>query len=361
MRRIAVLSVSALVVIAIQLGVSGQDSGSKPAVKPGAQPAPKASSPVPTKPGTVPPKEPAKTPPAKNPTPKTPAVEEPAKPATTDAASADEKAIRQTGETYVKAFNEANVKAIAEQFTPEGEYIDESGRLTQGRPAIEKLMAAFFAEYPGAQIELRIDSIRFIGPGIAVEDGMTSISRSKETEPVVTRYTAMHTKSAGKWLAASVRDFSVKSSRPHRNQLKQLEWMLGDWVHEGNDAVVNFSCKPVDKGNFYLRTFSIKIGGEDVMSGSQRIGWDASSHKFRTWTFDSDGGHSEGYWHRDGDSWVLKLAGVTADGHTASNTTIYSFVNAHTMTFQSVDHEVSGIELPDGPKVTIVRRAPQPE
>lgn len=353
MRRSSVFTAAMLLLVLIHLAVNGQDAANKPVPKSATQPAAKSAAPVSAKPGSDPPKEAA----AKDPTGKVPNpdVNAPAE------QSPDEKAIRQTGETYVKSFNQHDAKALGEHFTPEAEYIAESGRLFQGRPAIEKLLEEFFAESPGAQVELQIDTIRFIGSGIAVEDGMTRVTRSKDTEPVLIRYTAVHTKSSGKWLVASVRDFSVKSARQHRNQMKQLEWMLGDWVHEGSDAVVMFSCKPVDNGNFLLRNFTIKIGGEEIMSGSQRIGWDASSHKFIAWTFDSDGGHSEGYWHRDGDNWVLKSAGVTADGHTASNTTIYSFVNAHTMTFQSIDHEVSGVELPDGPKVTIVRHAPRPE
>lgn len=347
MRRFMVVSVSIVLTAAFLAGVNGQDSARKPAVKAAAQPAPKDGSEATPKPGFASAKEPVAKTPSSNQT----AVEQ----------SPDEKAIRQTGETYVKAFNEHNAKAVGEHFTAEAEYIDESGKLYQGRQAIEKSLAEVFAGSPAIQVELQIDTIRFIGSGIAVEDGMTRIRRSKDSQPVIARYAAVHTKASGKWLVASVRDTAVKSPRQHRNQLKQLDWMLGDWVHEGSDAVVMFSCKPVDNGNFLLRTFNIRIGGEEVMNGSQRIGWDASSKKFLTWTFDSDGGHSEGYWHRDGDSWVLKSTGATADGHTASSTMIYTFVNAHTMTFQSVDHEVSGIELPDGPKVTIVRHAPRPE
>ena len=357
MRRVSVITAAVLFLVVIHLAVNGQDAGNKPAQKAGAQPAPKSGSPAPAKTASDSAKEPA----AKNPTDKSPAKNENTVPVPPVEISPEEKAIRQTGETYVKAFNQHDVKTLAEHFTPEAEYVAESGRLTQGRPAIEKLMSEFFAEFPGAQVELQIDTIRFIGSGVAVEDGMTRVTRSKDAESVVTRYTAIHMKTAGKWLVASVRDSSVKSTRQHRNQLKQLDWMLGEWVHEGSDAVVMFDCKLVDNGNFLLRNFTIKIGGEDIMRGSQRIGWDASSKKFLPWTFDSDGGHSEGYWHRDGDSWVLKSAGVTADGHTASSTTNYTFVNPHTMTFQSIDHEVSGIELPDGPKVTIVRHAPRPE
>lgn len=125
--------------------------------------------------------------------------------------------------------------------------------------------------------------------------------------------------------------------------------------------MVRFSCAAIDNGNFLLRNFSVHITGQETMSGSQRIGWDAQTKKFRAWIFDSDGGFAEGFWHRDDQSWTLKLSGVTADGQSASSTSIYTRVDGQTMTFRSVDHEVDGIKLPDSEPVRIVRQSPFPE
>jgi hypothetical protein len=179
---------------------------------------------------------------------------------------------------------------------------------------------------------------------------------------MVSRYTTVHVKTGGKWLAASVREHAPKDRRQHRAQLQELAWLQGDWVDdEDEDSVVLFSCEAVDGGNFLLRKFTIRIAGRDAMSGTQRIGWDPVTGKLRAWTFDSEGGYSDGLWHRDDNRWVLKSTGVTADGQTASSTSIYTFVNEHTMTWQSVDHEIAGIQLPDSELVTIVRRPPAPE
>ena len=146
----------------------------------------------------------------------------------------------------------------------------------------------------------------------------------------------------------------------HRSQLEQLAWLQGDWVDESEDSVVIFSCEAVDSGNFLLRKFVIRIAGHEAMSGTQRIGWDPLTGKLRAWIFDSEGGFSEGSWHRDQDRWVLKSTGVTADGEPASSTSKYTFVNEHTMTWQSIDHEIAGVQLADSEVVTIVRRAPVP-
>lgn len=274
--------------------------------------------------------------------------------------SADEAAIRLTGKSFEKAYGLANAKSVAAHFTADAEYVDESGNIFQGRAAIEESLTRFFTENPGCKLELTIDTIRFVSPGVAVEDGITTITRPESLESVDSRYTAVHVKTDGKWLSASVRDHAPKNRRQHRVQLQQLDWLMGEWIDEGDDSIVIFSCETVDHANFLLRKFNIQIAGQETMSGTQRIGWDPLTGKLRAWIFDSEGGYAEGTWHRDGENWVLKSVGVTADGQTASSTSIYAFVNGHTMTWQSVDYEIAGIQQPDSEVVTIVRQAPVP-
>ena len=289
-----------------------------------------------------------------------PAEKTPVAVAVIEKMSAEEEAVRLTSKTLVKAYAEKNAASAAAHFTADAEYVDEQGKVFQGRKAIEESLATFFTEHPAGKLEMNIDTIRFISPGVAVEDGTTKITHSKGAASPESRYSTVHVKTDGKWLAASVRDHAPKTRKEHRAQLQQLEWLMGDWVEEGDDSIVHFSCKSVDNGNFLLRQFTIRIAGQEAMTGTQRIGWDPLSGKLRAWIFDSEGGYSDGFWHRDGDHWVLKSTGVTADGQTASSTSIYTFVNAHTMTWRSVDHEIAGVQLPDSELVTIVRQAPAP-
>ena len=108
---------------------------------------------------------------------------------------------------------------------------------------------------------------------------------------------------------------------PHE-RLKELEWMVGDWINESQDAVVLTTCKWADGGNFLVREFTMKTQGQPVLSGTQRIGWDPTRHQFKTWIFDTEGGFGEGYWTRNGDQWVIKAEGVRQDGQHASATNI---------------------------------------
>ncbi len=274
--------------------------------------------------------------------------------------SAEEEAVRKADDSFVKAYGQGNAKAVAAYFTADAEYVDELGNVFQGRDAIEESLKVFFAENPGCKLEMNIDSIRFISPGVAVEDGTTTITRAEGETSAASLYTTVHVNTDGKWLAASVRDHAPKNRRLHRSQLQQLGWLVGDWVDEGDDSIVHFSCQVVDNGNFLLRKFTLQVAGREAMSGTQRIGWDPLTGKLRAWIFDSEGAYSEGLWHQAGDNWVLKSTGVTADGQTASSTSLYTFVNDHTMTWQSVYHEIAGVQLPDSDVVTIVRQAPVP-
>lgn len=290
----------------------------------------------------------------------TPIDKSSASPPITAQQSADERAIRQMDDAFLKAYGQGDAKAVAAYFTADAEYVDELGNVFQGRAAIEDSMIEFFAENPGCKLAMNVDSIRFISPGIAIEDGTTTITRTEGESTVESLYTAVHVKTDGKWLAASVRDHAPKNRRLHRSQLQQLGWLVGDWVDEGDDSIVVFSCQSVDHGNFLLRKFTIQVAGQEAMSGTQRIGWDPLTGKLRAWIFDSEGAYSDGLWHQAGDNWVLKSTGVTADGQTASSTSIYTFVNDHTMTWQSVHHEIAGVQQPDSAVITIVRQAPVP-
>lgn len=280
---------------------------------------------------------------------------------TTPNNAADEAAIRATAETFALAYQAGDARNLAAHFTVEAEFVDEQGQVIQGREAIEQSLTEFFSEHPECKLETSIDSIRFVSPCVAIEDGSTTMTCPEKSSPVECRYTTVHVKVDGKWLTASVRDQAPANLKEHRDQLQQLGWLTGDWVDEGDDSIVNFSCEPIDGGSFLMRTFTIVVSGQEAMTGTQRIGWDPLTSKFRTWIFDSEGAYGEGTWSRDGDNWVLKCTGVMADGQTASSTSIYTPVNEHTMTWQSVDHEIGGVRQPDSEIVTIVRQAPVPE
>lgn len=280
---------------------------------------------------------------------------------TPDKYAADKEAILDTAEAFVKAYVNQDAAAIAALFSPDAEYIDESGTEYRGRDEIETTLKEFIKDHPKASLSLEIESLRFLTPELAVEDGASMCVCDEGGPAHRSRYTAIHTKVDGKWLVASSREKSIGDKREHAARLKDLDWLVGEWIDQDDDSVVHFRCDFSDDGNYLLRDFTVSVAGEKVITGTQRIGWDPAAGKLRAWTFDSDGGFFEGVWYRDEDKWFLTARGITSDGEEASGTAIYTPVNRHTMTWQAVNRLSGGTRTADSEEFTLVRMAPGPE
>ncbi|MGA2255775.1 MAG: SgcJ/EcaC family oxidoreductase [Thermoguttaceae bacterium] len=298
---------------------------------------------------------------------KTVSGDSPAKPDTAIAASApgpahqqDEKAIRLAVEAFAKAYNAGDAKAIARRFVADGEVVSEEGQSTQGREGIEQVFAGIFKEHPKTHMDLAIESIRFVGPDMAVEDGMTTVTHGPDEPAQHSPYSVVHARHDGKWLMASSRDLPDDTLAPEE-QLKQLQWMVGEWIDESPEAVVMTSYRWTDNQCYILSEFKVQVGGRPVMTGTQRIGWDPLAKKIRSWVFDSEGGFGEGIWTREGKQWIVKMTGVTRDGKIASATNITTRVSKDRMTWQQRDRIVGGEKTPDIAETPITRKPPPPK
>jgi uncharacterized protein (TIGR02246 family) len=290
----------------------------------------------------------------------------PVKPNTATVASAtgpahqqDEKAIRLAAESFAKAYNEGDAKAIARLFVADGEIVDEEGQSTQGREGIEQVFAGIFKEHPKTHMDLAIGSLRFIGPDMAVEDGMATVTDEPDEPAEHSPYSVVYTRQDGKWLTAAARDLPDDTPTPEE-QLKQLQWMIGEWVDESPEALVMTSYRWTDNQCYILSEFKVQVGGRPVMTGTQRIGWDPLAKKIRSWVFDSEGGFGEGIWTREGNHWIVKMTGVTRDGKIASATNITTRVSKDRMTWQQRDRMVGEEKTPDIAEIPITRKPPPP-
>jgi hypothetical protein len=208
-------------------------------------------------------------------------------------------------------------------------------------------------------MDLAVTSIRFLGPNLAVEDGTATVTHSPDEPAQRGPYTMVHVGQEGRWLVASARDLPDESPTAEE-QLKQLQWLIGDWVDESPDALVVTSYRWTDNQCYILSDFKVQTAGRPVMTGSQRIGWDPLAKNIRSWVFDSEGGFGEGIWTREGNRWIVKRTGVTRDGKIASGTNIITRVSRDRMTWQSRDRIVGGEKMPDMAAIPITRKAPAP-
>jgi uncharacterized protein (TIGR02246 family) len=273
--------------------------------------------------------------------------------------SDDEKAIKSLLETFTKAFDSGNAAAAAATYTETAVVVDEEGQRTEGRAAIQAQYEVAFKEAPGSTIAIKVDALRFLGPETALEVGRCTITPAKGVGPPEhTRFTTVYVKNEGKWLQAAVRDEAAKVVSPH-DQLTQLEWLVGEWVNESQDAIVSTTCKWTADGQFLVRDFTMKTKGNPVLSGTQRIGWDPLKKQFKTWIFDTQGGHAEGYWTHNGDEWTIKLEGVRQDGLPLSATNIVRRQGKDKMSWASMDRTVGGVAIPGVDEFMIVRKPPE--
>ena len=273
--------------------------------------------------------------------------------------SADEAAIRANVAEFVRAYNVADAKAVAALFAPDGVIVDKEEDTTQGRAAIEKNFAELFAAAPQKRIEVTVESIRFLGPDLAMEIGSTKEIFAPGEPPDYDRYTVLHVKRDGKWQMALARDSEGPPPTGHE-QLRPLAWLIGDWVDDDGSTVVASTCRWSDDKNFLLQDFKLQVEGRDEMHVTQRIGWDPIGKRVHSWVFDSEGGYGESVWIRNGDGWLIKATGVRPDGTTgsATNTLVRSGNDAYV--WRSTDR-VIGDEVAPPIEVKVIRKPPEPK
>jgi hypothetical protein len=168
----------------------------------------------------------------------------------------------------------------------------------------------------------------------------------------------------GQWKIAAVRDHADpnEGAASPRAHLEELAWMVGEWVDEGDDAVVHTTCAWSDDGNYLLRSFTVHVAGKAASSGTQRVGWDPQREQIRSWVFDSDGGFSEGFWTRSAENqWLVKASGTLPDGTPVSATNIITRDNPHTMRWQSINRTLGDETLPDTEQIVLARKPPEPK
>ena len=274
-----------------------------------------------------------------------------------DRQAADEAAIRKAVESYVAAFNQGDAGALAALWSPEAVYTNPlSGQQVVGRAEIEKQFAAIFAEAKGTKLEAKTDSIQFVSPNVAVEQGTAKVIRPGQA-PEESEYTAVYVKRDGQWLLDRVTEEDVSIVPSHYEQLKELEWMIGTWVDQDEQDRIETTCQWTKNQSFITRSFAVSIADRIEMAGLQIIGWDPAAKQIRSWVFDSDGAFGEGVWSKKDKRWYVQSAGTLADGSKSSSVNIITYVDDNTFTWQSVNREAGGEILPNVDEVVVVRQA----
>ncbi|MGO8691148.1 MAG: YybH family protein [Thermoguttaceae bacterium] len=267
--------------------------------------------------------------------------------------AADEKAIRATADDFVKACDAADVKAVGALWAPDAEYTDEAGQSYHGRAAIEELYAGLFKDHPGATMTVKIESIRFFGPDIAIEKGIATL-KPPSGESSAARYTVVHARRDGKWIMVDCRDAPYVPGASD-DVLKDIQWLIGDWTvgpkEEGRHVKFEWLCGR----NFIKGVFTLTKDGKTTVGGGRIIGWNPKLGRIVSLHFDALGGFGNDVWMKDGAKWVVEATGIFRDGSQSAAVNVITPIDANSFTWQSLDRTLDGVKLPDTPPVKVVR------
>jgi uncharacterized protein (TIGR02246 family) len=269
----------------------------------------------------------------------------------------DLQAIKQAAAAYSAAFDRGDIDGLLSYWSPDAEYIDESGKTTQGHEAISALVRKHRENLKGYKLKLEHKALRFVTPDVAMVDGKATLVGPEGKEDV-TPFAAVWVKRDGKWRVRSLRDLGdddQKEAVTGRDHLKPLEQLLGDWVGTDKGAQVQLHCSWTLNKSFILMEYKIKKGDEESLT-AQRFGWDPVNHRIRSWYFDSTGGYGEATWTDVGDGYAGEAGGVLPDGRIGTATYLAQLNDDGSFVFQVRNRTIDGRPLADA-EYTFVRKA----
>jgi uncharacterized protein (TIGR02246 family) len=275
--------------------------------------------------------------------------------------TADEKSVREAITAYVAAYNQRDAAKLVEHFTADSTLVDSDNVVTRGREAIAREFSAAFAEPSTYTLEGKIDRVRVITADVAQVEGDSRLVAPREAT-LASRFVALLARQGNAWKIVELRDFPspTESVTPYE-RLKELEWMVGDWVDESGDAKVSSTVQWGQGKAYLVRNYSVQVKGKPASSGLMIIAWEPQTEQIKSWVFNAEGSRGEGSWTRaSSNQWVVKVNGTTLDGRPNSATQLITLVNKDAVKTSSVDRIVGGEIAPDIDEVIMVRKPPAP-
>jgi uncharacterized protein (TIGR02246 family) len=229
--------------------------------------------------------------------------------------------VRAAAQELLSAKQRGDWQKAAELWTPDGLYIDSSG---QSFTASELLKRQSTAESDQGRplVVGTEESVRFVTPEVAIVDGSQPLGVSSDGAVESLRFTAVWVRRDGRWLLDSLREAVATSPAPH-DQLEALAWLVGEWTSSTSNTDIILSTHWNASGAYLLRDFLVRSAEGDLVSGTQRIGWDPAARAIESWTFDSAGGTAEARWEQADSKWITKGQETLPDGAVVDTTTTY--------------------------------------
>jgi uncharacterized protein (TIGR02246 family) len=273
--------------------------------------------------------------------------------------AAAERSVRDTIAAYIAAYNQKDVAKLAGLFTQDGTLIDSDNVTTSGREAIAAQFSESFDERSSYTLQAQPNRIRVISPEVAQAEGIARLTSPKEAT-IANQFVALLSRQGDAWKFVEIREHPApaESVAPYE-RLKELEWLVGDWVDESEDARVTSTVRWGQGKAYLVRDYSVQVKGEPATNGLMIIAWDAQREQIKSWIFNADGSRGEGSWTRAADNqWVVKAHGSAGDGRATSATQLISLVNKDAVKTSSTDRVIGDELVSDIEDVIMVRKPP---
>ncbi len=258
-------------------------------------------------------------------------------------------------QSYVSAFNERDVDKLVSHWSPDGVYVSRtSGEQLTGKESLQEEFSAILSSENAPTLAVETESIEFVSPNVALQRGAAVISRKESSED--TDYQVVYVEHDGKWLIDRVTEDVIEPVVSNYEQLKGLEFLIGEWINEGDGMTVELDVQWTRNQNYLSGKFQVSMDGEEQSSGLEIIGWDAKNKQIRGWLFDSDGGFVQNTWREREGEWVIQSVATLADGASGSSTSVIRSSGDDTCGWRKFNRVIDGQLLPNTEEVTLRRR-----
>jgi uncharacterized protein (TIGR02246 family) len=270
------------------------------------------------------------------------------KPEANKPASEDEVAITKAVADYSAAFAKGDAAAVLAFWTPDAEFIDDDGKVYRGHDALKPLFTKSLPSFKGYKITSKVTSVRFIKPDVALVDGEQTFT-PPQGESDLSRFTSVWVKDNDKWRIRSARDLTPEAAGDTvgGRHLREMDWMVGDWVSEGTDASVYLKVSWALNKAYLTWEYEVKRKKGASSKVAQWMGWDPVTEQIKSWVFDDQGGYGEALWTRSGNTWTADSTGVLPDGSGGSAVNVLKYQDDKTFVWQSLRRQADGQPLPD--------------
>lgn len=266
------------------------------------------------------------------------------------------EAVKAAIQSYSAAFHAKDVKTLVSHWLPEGVYISRnSGERVSGHAALTTEFNSIFEGGRVPELTNETKSVQLISPNVALERGTARVTRA-DGEMVESDYRIVYVKSGGRWLIDRVTDEEVVPQLSNYEQLKDLEWLVGEWIEDSDDVAVEVVCNWTRNQNFLSRTYKVSSEEGIESSGLQVIGWDPKEKRIRSWLFDSNGGFVSGVWSKRDGRWVVQAVATLSDGSSGSFTSVFQPIDDATYSWKKINRVVDGRLLPNIDEVVVRRK-----